>query len=300
MTDPTDPTVPNPDAQPTQAYPEVHPTQGYPDAQPTQAYPDARPTQAYPSAPPAPGYPVTQQTQGYGQPTQAYGQPAPGAPGPKQPDTRPKTLAWVGLSAGVLGLVLVLVSFIPLVWVSLGLALVGGVLLLAGLIIGIVAVANRKQGGKGVGVAAIIVSVLGGVAWIAAITWALVIIGLSAAGASAPAPSESTGIESEAPAETDESTDAAGAYDETAYLDQVRPELVAIMQELDPAFTDELLGQMFPDDTLVSTGKGFLVVGDAARETFVQSLGGSGVFTEEQATRFYDAILTAAEDHLVE
>lgn len=303
MSNPTDPTTPNPDAQPTEAYgapvpPPLPPSApSHPDAQATQAYPDAQPTEVY--GQPAPGQQFSGQ-QSSGQPSSA---PSPyGAPGPKAPDTRPKALAWAALASGILGFVLILVAFIPLVWVSLALAVVGGLLLLVAFVLGIVAAVNKKQGGTGIGIAAIAVSVIGGVVWIIALSWALVVIGLSTAGNAGADP---VVVESVAPDDSAEEAEGAedvpaGAYDEAAYLAEVRPQLVTIMQELDASFTEESLNVMFTDETLVSTGKGFLVVGETARETFVGSLGGSGVFTEEQATRFYDAILDGARQHLVE
>ncbi|GAA1916505.1 hypothetical protein GCM10009775_06200 [Microbacterium aoyamense] len=302
MSNPTDPTASTPDAQPTDAHAPVDPS-----AQPTEAYapvdPDVQPTEVYgqPVAPPLPPY-AEQATQAY-----AGVQPAYGAPAPKATDTRSKTLAWIALGAGILGFVLVLVAFIPLLWVSLVLVLIGGALLLGALIVGIIALAGKKHGGKGLGIAAIIVSVVGGVLWIVALVWALAIIGLAAAGTSIDSLPDSTIVESEAPVEPETETEtetgddvAAGAYDEAAYLAQVRPELVAIMQEVDPSVTEELLSQIFTDESLVSTGQSFLLAGDTARDTFVSSMSGADLFTEDQAIRFYDVILGAAQAHLVE
>ena len=42
-------------------------------------------------------------------------------------------------------------AYIPLLWVSVILALVGGLLLLVALVLGIVTLASKKQGGKGLG-----------------------------------------------------------------------------------------------------------------------------------------------------
>ena len=286
MSNPIDPTQPNPDAQPTEAYA----TPAAPPLPPlAPADPGAQATQAYPDV----------------QPTQAYDPPVYGTPAPKTPDTRSKTLAWVALGLGIAGFVLVLIAFIPLLWVSLVLALIGGLLLLGGLVLGIIAVANKKYGGKGLGIGAIAVSVVGGLAWIGALTFALIVIGLSAAGEdSGPLPSDPAVVESEAPENTDEPEDsgdvAAGAYDEAAYLTEVRPELVVIMQEIDPSVTEADLSTLFSDESLVATGKGFLIGGDVARDAFVGSLSGSGLFSEEQGTRFFDAIFSAAQQHLVE
>ncbi|WP_439592775.1 hypothetical protein [Microbacterium sp.] len=324
MSNPTDPTASHPDAQPAPVSgepaavdPSAQPTEAYapvdPSVQPTQAYapadPNAQPTEAY-----APVDPSVQPTQAYApadpsvQPTEAYGQPGYGAPATKAPDTRSKRLAWIALGAGILGFILVLVAFIPILWVSLVLALIGGALLLAALIVGIIALAGKKHGGKGIGIAAIIVSVVGGVLWVAALVWALAVIGLAATGTSLSDLGDSTAVESEAPAESETGTEtetdsgeeaATGAYDEAAYLAQVRPELLAIMQEVDPSVTEEMLGQIFTDESLVSTGESFLLAGEAARDTFVSSMSEADLFTEDQAVRFYDVIFDAAQEHLV-
>ena len=59
---------------------------------------------------------------------------------------------------------------------------------------------------------------------------------------------------------------------------------------------------IYSDEMLVTTGKALLAAGDSARDAFVSSTveSSEGVFTEEQAIRFYDVVLEAAEQHLVE
>ena len=131
----TPPNFPPAGNEPTQAYPGLTPS----DAQPTQPY--GTPGYAAPQAPL------------YGQPVPPLGEPA----------QRPKKLAWAALGSSVLGFVLVLLGFLPLPWVSLALVVIGGILLLVGLILGIVAMASKKQGGTGLGVAALIISVINGV-----------------------------------------------------------------------------------------------------------------------------------------
>lgn len=297
---PSTPAAPPADAQPTEAYPpsDAQPNAAYapagPDAQSTEAYPPAQPTEAYPPA--------------YGAPAVA----APPAP-PAGPDTRPKTFGWLSLGLAVGGLLLVLLAFIPLVWVSLVLALIGGVLLLVGLILGIVTLANKKQGGKGLGIGAIVVSVLGGGAWIGALAWALVLIGLSTAGdaavdemmqspvpsasatASEPAPEDSS---EPAPSATEGAPEASG--DQAAYLAEVRPQLLALFQEVEPSITESEISLAFTDETLVSMGEGMLAVGDAGRDAMIEGLSQStgGAFSAEQAGRFYDIIYSAAATHL--
>ncbi|MET0296497.1 MAG: hypothetical protein ABW024_03785 [Microbacterium sp.] len=289
--------------QPTEAYPPA-------DVQPTEAYEPAaeQPTEVYPPAPDVPAYPAADAS---GQPVagaapQAAYPPAgyPVATAPKAPDTRPKTFGWVSLGLAVAGLVLVLIAFIPLLWVSFVLALVGGILLLAGLVFGIVTLVNKKQGGKGLGIGAIIVSVLGGGAWIGALIWSLVLIGLASSGSSTgtvdPAP-EPTSIESVAPSAAPEESEGTGAAtgDEAAFVEAVRPEITALMQEVEPSLTPELVATAFPDETLIGMGQAVLSAGELGRDAFVSSLAQSGL-TDEQATRFYDALLTNAQAYLAE
>ena len=322
MSNPTDSTEPQPtdppqlpaDAQPTEVYPPVAPPPA--DAQPTAVYPpaDAQPTEVYPPAgQPAYAQPAYAQP-AYAQPTQApaaYGQPAYGDPAypgqvPAAPDARPRTLGWVSLGLAIGGLVLVGAAFIPILWVSLALALVAGLLLLIAFVLGIVTLASKKQGGKGLGIGAIAVSVLGGLAWVVAFTFALVLTGLSAAD-SAGGSSESAPIVVEETTPGEEATEGdgeapAGAYDEDAFLAEVRPQITALMQELDPSITEEMIGQIYSDEMLVTTGQALLVAGDAGRSLFITSTaeGSGGLFSEEQAARFYDTIVGAAEQHLAQ
>lgn len=333
MTNPTDPTSPqpestvpaadaqapaSPDAQPTEAYgaapaaADAQPTEAYPpaDAQPTQAYPPAeQPTQAYPPAEqPTQAYPPAAQPAGapYGQPPaygSSYGDPAYAA-APVSTADRPRTLGWVSLGLAIGGLVLVGAAFIPLAWGSLILALIGGLLLLVALVLGIVTLASRKQGGKGLGIGAIAVSVLGGLLWVAALTVAFVWIGLSMAGTSSDSGSNpDVSVSEEAdPGDDGEEEAPAGTYDEAAYLAAVRPEILAIMQEIEPSITEELVAEFYTDDMLIATGKGLLLAGDAAREAFISSTveSSQGTFDEDQATRFFDIVNDAAEQYLVE
>jgi hypothetical protein len=294
------------DAQPTAAYPpapEMPPAPATEDAasvqdgQATAAYPPP-PAYAPPAqtqyAPPQPPSAYAQQPAAYAAPTAGY---APSAPQPTGPDTRPKTLGWVSLGLAILGVVLVSVAFIPMMWVSLILALVGGLILLVALILGIVTLANKKQGGKGFGIGAIVVSVLGSGAWIGAIIWSIVIIGVGTADWNSDSGSEGLppGVE-----QSEEGSVTAGG--EEAFLAEVRPELLTLFQEIDPAITLEQLETAFPADALISMGEGSLVAGDAGRDAMVDVLTQSsgGAFTPEQAAQFYDVVYESAQAHLAE
>jgi hypothetical protein len=303
------------DAQPTEVYPPA-------DAQPTAAYPpaDGQPTEAYP---PAYGQPAayeqpasyTQPEAGqptYGQPgvpsaydAQPYGQPAYAGGGASATADRPRTLGWVSLGLAIGGLVLVGAAFVPLAWLSLGLAMFGGLLLLVALVLGIVTLASRKQGGKGLGISAIAVSVLGGLAWIGAITLAFVWIGVAAVGTTTggvlePAPSVSESAAGEEG--IDDGAETSGTYDEAAYLAVVRPEILAIMQEIEPSITEEITAQFYTDEMLVSIGESLLSLGEAETEAAISGIveGSQGMFSEEQATRFFTTIQDAAQQYLVE
>lgn len=301
------------DAQPTEAYSpaDAQPTEAYvPVDQPTAVYPpaDAQPTEAYGTA---------GQGQAYGQPVGApapYGAPAYGAPAYAAPAEaaasgadRPRGLAWASLGLAIGGVVLVSAAFLPLAWGSLALALVGGLLLLVALVLGIVTLVSKKQGGKGLGIGAIAVSVLGGFLWIAALTVAFVWIGLSMAGSSSTGTDPEVSVSEEAAPEeegTDEGAEETptGTYDEAAYLAAVKPGVLALMQEIEPSVTEELVGEFYTDDMLVASGQGLLLAGEAAEEAFVSSTveSSQGMFTEDQAQRFYDLLVGAAEQYLVE
>ncbi|WP_214465389.1 hypothetical protein [Microbacterium flavescens] len=314
--------APPSDAQPTEAYApaDAQSTEAYPpaDEYPTAAYPDDQPTAAYPPAygqPAQPGYGQPAQP-GYGQPSDpaAYGQPAYGQPAyatavaaPADLSGRPRTLGWVSLGLAIGGAVLVGAAYLPLAWVSLVLALLGGLLLLVALVLGIITLASKKQGGKGLGIGAIAVSVLGGIAWIGAVTLAFLWIGLAAVGSNSgdaldPAPSVSESAPAEEGAEEGSEGEASGTYDEAAYLAAVRPEIVAIMQEIDPSISEEITAQFYTDEMLVSVGQSVLVMGDAGVEAAITGIvqGSDGMFDEEQATRFITTIHEAAKQHLVE
>jgi hypothetical protein len=213
---------------------------------------------------------------------------------------RPRGLGWAALGLALGGLVLVGVSFIPLLWVSLVLVLLGGLLLLIGLVLGIVTLVNKKQGGKGLGIGAIAVSVFGGFIWVFALVAAFVWIGLATAGSSSSGSDPQVSVSEEAAPGDDEAP--AGTYDEAAYLAAVRPEILAIMQEIEPSTTQEIVDQFFSDDVLIALGTSIVAMGDLGGDAIVDQLveGSEGMFTEEQATRFYETIRSAAERYLVE
>ena len=165
--------------------------------------------------------------------------------------------------------------------------------------------ASKKQGGKGLGLGAVIVSVLGGVAWIGAISLALLFVGLDAAANNSAAPESTPSASAEATPDTDEDAEEeaeepSGTYDEAAYLAEVRPQVLALMQEIEPTVTEEMLATIYTDETLLTLGTSLVQSDEATRDLFVQSLasGTEGLFTEEQAQRFFDIILVAAEAHL--
>ena len=338
---PDDPSALGSDAAATQAFPpaasgsDAEPTQAFPpaasasDAQPTQAYPpaasgsDAEPTQAYPGAYPGaqqyPGQPGYDPAQGaYGGADPAVQQP--GAPAARATDTRPRTLAIAALIAAVLGVLFSLGGFIPAPGVATVLVVIGGILLLAAFVLSLVVLISKKQGGKPLGIAALIVSVLGGILFSVALVISLLWIGLANidddAAPSVGSTSESSTSPSQEPSEqpSEEASgapsastpgSATGTYDEAAYLAAVRPQILAIMQEIQPGLTDDQLNDVYSDETLISLGKS-LGAADAASEqtrqqvidTLVQSSGGA--FTEDQAGRFYDTIANAAQQYLVQ
>lgn len=107
----------------------------------------APPAGQYPAPPSYPGAPVPP----YAQPGMAY--PGPST-APVGPDTRPKILAIIALVASIVGLV---VAFIPFFgWLS-------APILFAALVMAIIALAVKSQGGKGLSITAIVISVVGGI-----------------------------------------------------------------------------------------------------------------------------------------
>jgi len=317
MSTPTDPagaddareSVPaSPDA-PTAASPETSAPAATPDA-PTQAYPDApaappvppapaasdAPTQAYgqpPHGQPAYGQPAYGQP-AYGQP--AYGQPAYAAPAPAGPDTRPKTLAWISLGLAVLGVILSCIGFVPVPWVGLVSVVIGGLLLLIAFVLSIVALASRKQGGKPFSIIALVVAVLGGGLWAVALFVSIALTAITSSSTTgesveSPAPSVSA-------APSEDGGD--GEYDEAAFLAEARPAILEVFQDVEPSVTEDVVNQVFPDEALIAAGQSMLLLGDAGRDTMIESLTTGGTFDDDTAGRFVDAIYEAATKHLQE
>lgn len=104
---------------------------------------------------PAPALPVTPE--------------APTPPVTKVADTRPKALALVALILAIAGFVL---GLIPLIGV------LGGIMMFAAVVLAIIALALKTQGGKGMSIAALIIAVVG---WIVSIIVFFVALGLAAA-----------------------------------------------------------------------------------------------------------------------
>lgn len=304
---------------PEAATPEAPAPEAAPDA-PTAAYPaglgdeppvaPAAPTAPYgqPAAPQGYGQPQAQQPYGqqpYGQ--QPYGQAGYAAPAPSGPDTRPKTMATVSLGLAVLGVILACVGFVPVAWVGLVSVLIGGLALIVAFILSIVALASRKQGGKPFGIIALVLSVVGGVLWGVALFVSIALTAITAsneasppAAVESPAPADPGQTEGETDGDGTEGENVAGDYDEAAFLAEARPAIVDVFTEVDPTASEEIINQLFSDESLVSMGKSFLMVGDAGRQPMIDGLMESGTFNEDTASRFVDAILDAAKKHLQE
>lgn len=207
--------------------------------------------------------------------------------------------ARTALILAVLGAVIGLGGFLPMAWVSLVLAAVGGLLLVAGLILGIVALASRTEGGNGMSIAAIVVAVAGGVAWVFAVVASILWIGLAAADEPAPTPAPPAVT---ATVDPDTGDDASG---EQAYLDEVKPAVLAILQTIEPSVTAEQLSQLYPDDALIASGRQLATIPAdqraAQREAFVRASveSSNGALTEETAGQLFDVLITAADRHLV-
>ncbi|MEQ6899102.1 DUF4190 domain-containing protein [Microbacterium sp. KR10-403] len=295
------------------------PAGAVPPVPPAPAAPDApAPASAPTTPPPAPAaYP-----QGYAQPyaqgqpgayapvpPSGYGQPVPGLP--PQPDNRPKTLALVALILAVVGFIAACVGFAP---IGLIFVIVGGVLLAAAFVLSIVVLASRKQGGKGLGIAGLVVSVVGGIVFGFALTVSIawMLIGtVNSAVESATSPSSAVSAPADDSTTDDSATDdnaapADGTYDEDAYLADVRPKIRAVFKEIEPSVDDATIDAAYSDDTLVFLGSTLLneynSLGDdviaTEAETLVSSSG--DMFSQEQAESFMRDILESAQKYLVE
>ncbi len=130
--------------------------------------------QPFPGAPPVeiadgydtPRYAPPPPPRGWGSPRQLPPGPGPAGSGP---DPRPRALAVTALVLAVVG---VLVAFLPV------LGFLTGLLLLAGLVCAIIALVSPRQGGKGLGIAALVTSVLGGVVAVAVVLISVFFVGL--------------------------------------------------------------------------------------------------------------------------
>lgn len=161
-----DPAISAPAEPPASAPAEAAPPVSTPPAPAPQVY--APPPGFAAPAAPASGIgepPAGSIPSGIGQP------PFPVAP-PRPRDTRPRTLAIIALVTGIVG---VLLSFIPLV------NLFTWVLLVAALVLGIVALISKTQGGTGMSITAIVLSGVGFIVTIAVFVVGIFITAIGAA-----------------------------------------------------------------------------------------------------------------------
>ena len=210
----------------------------------------------------------------------------------------------------VLGL---LMSFIP------GVNLFAGVLLLPAFVIAIVALV-KKMGGKGMSIAALIISVVG---WIVSIVMVILyFIGLAAVSYlenpnnwnDSSSSEEDDSWVDETPADEGDAAEEAvpGAYDEAAFIRVAKPEVVRILTAEIPNATPELVAAMFPDSVLLALGQAIVAQDKIAgglmdagaeeefRTAFVESMASSGGISLEAAGAFFDVVAENARAYLVE
>ncbi|WP_417564296.1 hypothetical protein [Microbacterium sp.] len=212
---------------------------------------------------------------------------------------RPRTLAALGLTAGLIGVLAVIGGFVP----ALGTrsVVVGGVLLAVGLVLSLIALISRRQGGTGLGVAGVIVALLGGVVFVAALVVSMW-VGLTAEQTPTPKPTTQATSGADEQAEHD----AAVAAGEKAFLSEARPQIRTIVKQIKPGATDQQIDSSYSDDILLLIGYSVLDAynsgGAPAVDQQVDALMSMrpGVFTKPQAARLVDVVLTAARAHLVE
>ncbi len=283
------------------------------DTQLTEIFPpaDTQTTQAYPTPPTTPAdvsAGADAAPAAYGQPPQSY------APAPGTPDTRSKRIAWIALVLAVIGTVASLVGFVPVAWVGLVAVAIGGLLLLAGFIFAIVGLAGKKNGGKGLSIAALIISVIGAIIGFLALLVALVFSAQSfaeealtgsstevsatpSAEASAEA-SDDTATEEGTEDGTDEASTAAG---EEAFLAEVRPKVTEIFTSIDPSITTEMIDTAYPDETLLMLGQTLLYTGDSGLDALIDQVYAQSTddsMSEDQLRELFQVILDSAEAHL--
>ncbi|HYP73923.1 MAG TPA: hypothetical protein VEP72_07495 [Microbacterium sp.] len=225
---------------------------------------------------------------------------------PAAPDRRSKGIAVTALVLSIVGLLVSLVGFLPIAWVGIIGAALAAVVLLAAFVLAIVGLVGSRNGGKPLSVVALVVSVLGGIVVSFALIVALVFTGLWISGGAAT-PSPAAGATDAPTAEatdgaTDEPTDDGAALDvaEQAFVDDVRPQVEQIMQQVDPTLTPELVEQAFPDESLLMIGQALLATGEAGIDSFVdQTLATAGdTVSADQLRELYQAIYDAAVTHL--
>lgn len=238
------------------------------------------------------------------QPTEAYaagyGQPAPA-------ESRSKRIAWTALALAIAGVVAAGVALVPMLWMSFGLALLAGLLLLSAFIVALIGLVVRRNGGKGISVAALLLSILGSVVAGVALFLALLLIGFDATDNSiepspevsaAPSPSatdDATPLPSETPTAT-----APDAAAEAAFLAEVRPKVNDIMAQTDPPITPEIVATVLPDAQLLLIGQGLLSTGEDGIDTIVdQTVVQIGdVVPADTLRQLYETVLASAQTHL--
>lgn len=299
-----------------------------PTGEPEQPTPPVPPIPEQPVAPEA--LPTTPLPPMGGQPTE-FIDPAPAAPAPPVPpsghevwppaqaepewhasqfatggvETAParKGLAVTALILGIAAVVFAVLGFVPLVgFAFLGL---GGLLGVVALILGIITLAGKNRQGRGMGLTGIILGAVGVLLAIVAIVFQLSVLVSVGNAVSRSALSSSTPVP--LPQASDAATPgvagaAAGDYDEKAYLAAVKPQLLALMQSINPSATK----LPWTDDYLVTMGQSVESLGTdkvartAAREAVVKMVteASKGAVSTAKAAELFDIIAQAADAHL--
>jgi len=226
----------------------------------------------------------------------------PTAPVAPESGTRSKGVATTALVLAIVGLLVSLVGFLPIVWVGIIGAAIGGLVLLAAFIVAIVGLAGRRNGGKPLSIAALIVSVLGGIVVSIALLTSIVFTGLELTGNASSTPAATAG-ESGTTADGSDGTAEEGdalTPAEQSFIDDVRPQVDQIMQQVDPTLTPDLVEQAFPDESLLMIGQALLATGEAGIDSFVdQTLATAGDTVDaEQLRSLYQTIYDSAVTHL--
>lgn len=219
-----------------------------------------------------------------------------------------KGMAITALILGIAAVVFGLLGLVPFAgWAFLGL---GGLLGVVALVLGIIAASGKNREGRGMGItglslgaAGVLLAIVAVVAQVLFIAAAVASTNHSASGSTSQvAPSPSGNADASTAPTPETSPSASGTYDEQAYLDAVKPELLALWRTIQPGATS----LPWDDEFLITAGQQIQSVSGSAsdlasmREAFVSAATSQskGVLSKAQAGKIFDIVASAANKYL--